>query len=139
SRLLIPVSFAAILGGTCSLIGTSTNILVDSVAQQSGLAPFHIFEIAPLGVALAVAGIGTLLLLRNVLPERSTASSLSSIDTTRKFMLEAVIEDNSPHVGKKAREVPAFNRPDRQLVDVLRASFSLRRHMHDVVLQPGDV
>lgn len=139
SRLLIPVSFAAILGGTCSLIGTSTNILVDSVAQQRGMEPFHIFEIAPLGVALAVAGIAVMLLLRNLLPDRSTVSSFTNKDAHREFVLEAVIEDDSPHVGRKASDVPAFNRPDRQLIDVLRASFSLRRHMHDVVLQPGDV
>ena len=139
SKLLIPVSFSAILGGTCTLIGTSTNILVDSVAQNSGMEPFHIFEIAPVGIIVAAAGITVMLLARRLLPDRTNVSSVSLSEGSKKFVLEAVIEDNSPHVGKRAREVAAFNRSDRQLIDVLRASFSLRRHIQDVVLQPGDV
>ena len=55
TRLLIPLSYAAILGGTCTLIGTSTNLLVDGIAQESGLEPFSIFEIAPVGIAVTVA------------------------------------------------------------------------------------
>ncbi|HWJ89127.1 MAG TPA: SLC13 family permease [Pelagibacterium sp.] len=138
TKLLIPVSFAAILGGTGTLIGTSTNILVDSVAQAQGLEPFHIFEIAPVGIVVAIVGIITMLAFRFLLPDRTSVAVLTSQEG-KQYVLEAVIEDNSPHVGRKARDVPAFNRSDRQLIDVLRASFSLRRHMHDVVLQAGDV
>ncbi|MGB0670626.1 MAG: SLC13 family permease [Rhodospirillales bacterium] len=70
SRLLLPLSFAAILGGTCSLVGTSTNLLVAGMAADLGLRPFSLFEIALPGIAVAVAGLVWLAVAVPYLPNR---------------------------------------------------------------------
>src|SRR5690606_22015490 len=80
TRLLIPLSYASILGGTCTLIGTSTNLLVSGVAERSGLEPFTIFEITPVGVTVALTGLVVMLLLgRFLLPNRG-ATGDSGVD-----------------------------------------------------------
>jgi len=139
SRLLIPLSYAAILGGTLTLIGTSTNLLVDGVAREGGLEPFGLFEITPLAIILVIWGMGYLLLFGKVLlPDRASLAGLLTNRGKMKFFTEVAIPEDSSLIGQKAREVDEFRRGGVRLIDVLRGDASLRRDMGAVVLEAGD-
>ena len=139
SRMLIPLSFSAMLGGTCTLIGTSTNLVVDGIARQHGQPPFGMFEFTKLGAVYAFVGITYLLTLgRFLLPQRETLSALINPSEIKEFLTQAVISKNSPLVGHKLSETPLAKMREVRIIEVLRNGARLRTPLNELIFEQGD-
>jgi di/tricarboxylate transporter len=139
SRLLIPLSFASIFGGMTTLIGTSTNLLVDGVAQDSGIAAFGIFEITGAGGLMALAG--TLYMAfasRWLLPHRETLAAILPTTRNRRFVAQVLVPVGSVLVGKTIRETGFSPEKGFTVIDVMRENRSRRDQLSSLILEAGD-
>ena len=119
SKFLIPLSFAAQFGGVCTLIGTSTNLLVNSLAQQTGREGFGLFEFAPLGIIFVGVGLVYLMVARRfLLPDLGVAETDTEGHGGR-FLVELLVPEKSPAVDRAAGELM---KPDAAAGDSDRAS-----------------
>jgi di/tricarboxylate transporter len=122
SRILMPLSFFAMLGGMCTLIGTSTNILVSSLAEDRDIEPFGMFEFTPIGLIFFGAGAIYLLFIgRRLLSERVPAESLTEEFHLGLFLSELIVLEGSPLAGKTLVEANLGERYDLEVLAVVRA------------------
>ncbi|MDQ8185777.1 SLC13 family permease [Pelagicoccus sp. SDUM812002] len=139
SKLLIPLSYASIFGGSCTLIGTSTNIVVSSIAVQRGLSPISMFELAWVGLPLLIAG--TLYLLTvgyRIIPTRETTSDILSQTDSREYILEAFVETGSPLEGRQLFELESYRSSHVRALEIFREGVTPLAEAERVTLQLGD-
>lgn len=121
SKLLMPLAFGAILGGSCTLIGTSTNLAVSSAIQRYGLEPYSMFELTTVGVITAIFGISYMLLFGiKLLPSRGGEESLTEQYHIREFVSEVLVLPNSPFVNKTLGESNINRELDLGVIGIIR-------------------
>ena len=136
-KLLIPLSYISILAGTCTLIGTSTNLLVAGVAQDNGLAPFGIFEITPIGLVTFASGLAILLCLGWLLLPRSESDvARPALDSS--YLTDVYVREEAPAVGKLVSDVPELAKKGINVISLFRGNRRLGVADEESVLKAGD-
>ncbi len=138
SRLLMPMSFAALLGGICTLVGTSTNLIVSGLAEQLGAPPLTMFSVTPVGVPMALAGIAFLALVsRRALPNRQSLTVLIEKSPQRDFVTELSVGADSALLGRRY-ELP-LTEGGASALCYIRDEVMQQKPFGDAIVQPGDV
>jgi di/tricarboxylate transporter len=138
SKLMIPLSYAAILGGTCTLIGTSTNIIVNGlVEQRTDLGAVGFFAIGAIGLPSAIVGIVYVLVMhRWLLPERRPP--LRQSEAGREYTIEMLVDPSSAMIGKSVEQAGLRHLPGAFLAEIERADTVLPAVAPTEILRAGD-
>jgi di/tricarboxylate transporter len=139
SRVLMPLSFASQFGGVCTLIGTSTNLIVNSIGVERGLAPFGFFEFLPLGLAMTGAGMVYLATVgRILLPVRKAEEEQVDRFRLADYLAQAEVQEKSPLVGQTWERGKLKKETQVELTNLFRAGKAVSRPRRTVT-RPGDV
>ena len=140
SKLLMPLSFASMFGGVCTLIGTSTNILVSSIAERYGQPGLGMFEMAPLGLVFFAAGTVYMLTVGvRLIPERRTGSDLTQHFSMDEYLTEIVLLPEARSVGATIADCPLVQEIDLDILEVRRGAGRLLSPAPFTILQADDV
>ena len=145
SKFLMPISFASMLGGSCTLIGTSSNILVSSLSEGAGYGAIGMFEFSAIGITIVIVGMAYLVLLSfRFLPERVTISSTLPSESIREYVTEVELGGDSALIGRSLAQsgllalgisVIELIRGDR----IQRLDRDTPLEEHDILLLKGDL
>ncbi|WP_405384903.1 SLC13 family permease [Maribacter sp. LLG6340-A2] len=136
-KLLLPISFASILGGSCTLMGTSTNLLVNNIAARYTGEKLGFFEFSLMGVTFLGLSIVIIALFYRFLP-KDTGELSDNYDLDR-YLLTLTVEQNSPLVGQHIGESFLYKEADITVLRLSRYGYDQNLLNHDLVIQPKDV
>ncbi|MBI5197608.1 MAG: SLC13 family permease [Nitrospirae bacterium] len=138
SRILMPIAFASMMGGTCTLIGTSTNVAVSGMLPHYDMAPLTLFELTPLGVVVSIVGVLYFAVIGyRFLPDRR--GELVDDFQIREYLTEVVVLKGSPLVGKNIEESHFGTELDLNVVGILRDGNRILAPDREVVIREGDL
>ena len=140
SKMLIPLSYASIMGGMCTLIGTSTNMLVSGIADRSGLPEFGMFQLSPVGVPLMVSGMIYMMLIgRKLLPDRRKKENLSERFGIRDYLTELQLLEGNELSGKRIMDSALVRELEMDIIEVVRNGQRFTLPPGDFTLEAGDL
>lgn len=140
SKMLIPLSYASIFGGTCSLVGTSTNILVSGIAAENGLGEFSMFEMTPLGLVFLGTGVLYFILIgRKLLPENREGDSLKEQFEMRAYLTEIVLKSGADSIGQKIMNTSLVKELEMDIIEIRRRGAQFSLPAGDMVLKKDDI
>ena len=140
-KMLIPLSFASIFGGMCTLVGTSTNILVSGIAEEKGLDPIGMFEMTPVGLVLLVIGILYMLIIgKKLLPNKKRSDDeLTETFDVKEYITEIELLENSKAVGCKIMDSDLIKEIDLDIIEIRRNGSKFTLPQGDFILKAGDI
>jgi di/tricarboxylate transporter len=139
SKLLIPLSYASIFGGVCTLVGTSTNILASGMMQDAGYAPLSMFELSKIGIPLMILGtIYLAIFAKRRLPVRESLTAILSDEERKEFFTEAFVRPESPLIGKSFKGSDLQRAKGLRLLEIIRGGVAVNGKIVDVPLAAGD-
>jgi len=139
SRLLMPLSFASMFGGVCTLIGTSTNILVSSMLEREGHQPLGMFEFTGMGLIFFAAGITYMFFVGvRLIPDRGIEEDPGKLFGMGEYMTEIILQAEAKSVGTVLAESPLLRDVELKNVEVFRDGVKLADSHDRIVLQEGD-
>jgi di/tricarboxylate transporter len=140
SKLLIPLSYFSQLGGTVTLIGTATNILVSALADREGFGAFTMFEFSKIGLLIFATGAMYILFIgRKLLPERRVEPEIAEDYRMSQYLTEVVILTDSPLIGSNVVNSRLREKHDIHILEILREGKKLTHPLADKPLQAGDI
>lgn len=139
SAMLMPMAFASLLGGLITLIGTSPNIIVSRLREEILGQPFGMFDFAPVGIAISLAGIVFLALGWRLLPRgRRPAAGMEAAFNLEDYLTEALLPEASPLAGRPVSELQAMAGGAVRVTTIIRERFRRLPATPDLQLRPGD-